>query len=203
MGKTSLEWLFTDEIEFHKTGDWYEHLKKNESLYADCSVVSFTRIKNLDSKYMHEYVQFIVEENSTGNRTRVCGERRNEKDLDSVIIGRVGKDIKILDDMPLPLTSLIFDKGKRPSVIEIAYIFATVTIKGGGYEFRGNNCFWFANLTYKVVKTLFPATEKQWRWVNPGGVGGGGFVDAYGLGFPTMFKFMFKVILTQRQYRSE
>lgn len=201
MVKTSIEWLFTDKQEYHKTGEWYEHLKKNETLYANCSVVSFTRVKNLDSKYMHEYVQFIVEENTTGDRARIYAERGNEKDLDWVTCGRTEVDGNILNDLPLPLTSLIFDKGRRPSVLEIAWIFSHVTEKGGGYKFRGNNCFWFANLTYNTVRSLYVATEKQWRWVNPGGKGGGWFADAYGLGFPTMFKLIFKVILTSINIR--
>jgi hypothetical protein len=193
MVKSSIAHLFTDEERIYKTQDWFDELSKQPELYQKCSIVNFTRVKNLDSDYKHEYVQFIVEDSTTGDRARVYAERANEEWVDVVSVGRAELGFNKWPEMPLPLTSLVFEQSKRPGVIQMAEIFKSITIVGGYYNLWGNNCFWFASTAYSVVKSAFPATEKKWSWINAGGDGGLTLKGAYGLGFPTLFKFAFKV----------
>ncbi|KAH6949054.1 hypothetical protein BKA56DRAFT_597542 [Ilyonectria sp. MPI-CAGE-AT-0026] len=202
MGKTSINYLFTDSRSVKPTREWADLLRSNKDQYADCRVVSFTRVKDLNSDWKHEYVQFIVEENTTKDRARVYAERGNEKDLDWVTFGPA--ETKALGskgktDMPLPLTSLVFggpsgdDVSKRPTVLELAEILAATTLVGGGYEFYGHSCFWYAYTAYDAAKRQFGewATEKKWRWGDIGGAGNAGLKDAIGLGWSTLFKFYY------------
>ena len=193
MVKSSIAHLFTDKQAVYKTEHWSEKLHENPELYEHCSLVNFTRVKNLDSDYKHEYVQFIVEDSDTKERARVYAERANDKWVDIVTVGRVEAGFDQWPELPLPLTSLIFDKATRPSVLRISEILGAITTVGGGYNLYGNNCFWFAATAYKVVKATFAASEKQWSWINSGGDGGKSLRGVYGLGFPTLFKFAFKV----------
>ncbi|KAF7555308.1 hypothetical protein G7Z17_g2328 [Cylindrodendrum hubeiense] len=201
MGKTSIDYLFTDRQSVKPTREWADLLRSSKDKYADCRVVSFTRVKDLNSDWKHEYVQFIVEENATHDRARVYAERGNETDLDWVTFGPA--ETKALGskgetDMPLPLTSLVFgrdsgDVDNRPTVLELAEILAATTVVGGGYEFYGHSCFWYAYTAYDAVKRQFgkSATEKKWRWGDIGGAGNAGIKDAIGLGWSTLFKFYY------------
>ena len=203
MVKPTIKYLFADKIERHRCPAWLKLLQDNKELYANCDVVTFTRVKNLDSDWKHEYVQFIVEDRDSGERTRVYAERANEKDLDYVTIGRDEKTFNAYPDLPLPISSLTFGgKGggiterRKPSVIEIAKVLSDVSDKGGAYNLKGNNCFWFAFTSFAVVQACFTGDAKVWQWVNPGGRGGGGVSlvkDVWSLGFSTLFKFAFKV----------
>lgn len=204
MGKTSLDFLFTDKKAFKPTRDWAELIRSGKDKYANCRVVSFTRVKNLDSKWKHEYLQFIVEEETGKERARVYAERGNEKDLDWVTVGpaeTTETGSRSDDDLPLPLASLIFggksgqDVTQRPTVLEIAEILAATTVIGGAYEFYGHSCFWYAYTAYDAIKRQFGkfATEKAWRWLDIGGAGNAGVKDAIGLGWPFLFKFYYVV----------
>ncbi|OCK85341.1 hypothetical protein K432DRAFT_400314 [Lepidopterella palustris CBS 459.81] len=201
MVKTTIKCLFTESEEHYKTQAWYEELRKDESAYQDCFITTFTRVKNLASDYKHEYVQFIVEDRKSGDRARVYAERANEDIVDYVTVGRTEVGFKKWPELPLPLTSLVFPKEKQPKVMEIAKILSSITVVGGGYNYYDHNCFWFANTAYKVVKAAFKATEKKWSWINTGGAGGGSVGDAWGLGFPTLFKFAFKT--TAEKFKAE
>ena len=160
MVKASIAHLFTDKQTAYKTEHWSEKLHEHPEFYANCSLVSFTRVKNLDSDYKHEYVQFIVEDSDIKERARVYAERANEELVDVVTVGRVEAGFNQWPELPLPLTSLIFYKATRPSVLKISEILNAITVVGGGYNFTGNNCFWFAATAYKVVKATFTASEK-------------------------------------------
>lgn len=198
MGKDSLPLVFgAGDLQYIPARKWYESIISNKEVYGNCFVPSFTRVKNLGSKYMHEYCQFIVEDRSTGERGRVYAERMNEKAIDVVTIGRDEKASRKQDELPLPLTSVAFDdKAKQPSLFEVATVINSVSVVGGKYNFYDKNCFWFAFTTFDTVRLAFSGTLKNWLWVNPGGRGGGSIGDAWGLGFPTMFKYFFKACQT-------
>lgn len=196
MGKESLPLVFgSGGLKYVQVGTWHQDLVANSQVYANCFVPTLTRVKNLGSKYMHEYCQFIVEDRTTGDRGRVYVERMNDQVVDVVTIGRDEKSPRSWDVLPLPLTSLAFDdKTKQPSLIDVAKIIASVSVVGGKYQFYDRNCFWFAFTAFDTMRLAFPGTLKNWLWINPGGRGGGSFGDAWGLGFPTMFKYFFKVV---------
>lgn len=204
MGKVSIDYLFSEKRAVKPTREWADLLRSGKDKYANCRVVSFSRVKNLNSKWKHEYVQFIVEEETTQDRARVYAERGNEVDLDWVTFGpseTPESGSKGSDDLPLPLASLVFggesgdDVSKRPTVLQIAEILAATTLIGGAYEFYGHSCFWYAYTSYDAVKRQFGtlAKEKPWRWVDVGGAGNAGVKDAMGLGWTTLFKFYYVV----------
>lgn len=197
MGKESLPLLFgVKPAEVKDVKLWYEALLSGKDTYASCFVASFTRVKNLGSKYMHEYCQFIVEDRSTGDRARIYAERANEAVIDIITLGRDEKVPRGWDELPLPLTSIAFDnQATQPSLIDVAKILYSVSVVGGKYQFYDKNCFWYAYTTFDAVKLAFTGKAKQWSYVNTGGKGGGSFSDAWGLGFPTMFKYWFSVRL--------
>lgn len=206
MVKASIDYLFTDERSTKPTRDWAELLRASKDKYANCRVVSLTRVKDLNSTWKHEYVQFVVEETGSKERARVYAERGNEKDLDWVTFGPVetkATGSKHGDDLPLPLTSLIFggesgeDVNKRPTVLEIAEILAATTLIGGAYSKLGHHCFWYAYTAYDATKRQFGqlAKEKRWRWGDIGGAGNAGIKDAIGLGWSTLFRFLYVVRL--------
>ncbi|RMJ13276.1 hypothetical protein CDV36_007050 [Fusarium kuroshium] len=202
MGKTSIDYLFTDSRAFKPTREWADLLRASKDKYANCRVVSFTRIKDLNSPWKHEYVQFVVEETDSKDRARVYAERGNETQLDWVTFGPAETQVtgsKHGEDLPLPLTSLIFggesgdDVDKRPTVLEIAEILAATTLVGGAYSKVGHHCFWYAYTAYDATKRQFGnwAKEKRWRWGDIGGAGNAGIQDAIGLGWSTLFKFYY------------
>ncbi|RKL36648.1 hypothetical protein BFJ72_g8197 [Fusarium proliferatum] len=202
MVKTSIDYLFTENKSIKPTREWADLLRNNKEKYANCRVVSFTRVKDLNSNWKHEYLQFIVEETSTKDRARVYAERGNPVDLDWVTFGPAetkATGSRDQDDMPLPLTSLVFggesgeDFDKRPTVLELAEILAATTLIGGEYQFYGHSCFWYAYTAYDAAKRQFGkwAKEKKWRWGDIGGAGNAGIKDAIGLGWSTLFKFYY------------
>ncbi|EWY89925.1 hypothetical protein FOYG_07569 [Fusarium oxysporum NRRL 32931] len=201
MGKASIPYLFEDSISYKPTREWADLLRLNKQKYANCNVVSFTRVKDLNSDWKHEYLQFIVEDSVTKDRARVYAERGNETQLDWVTIGPADTKLsgnRDKSDMPLPLTSLRFggksdEVEKRPTVLDIAEILAATTLVGGAYEFYGHSCFWYAFTAYDAIKRQFGkwATEKKWRWGDIGGAGNAGIKDAIGLGWSTLFKFYY------------
>lgn len=121
-------------------------------------------MKNLGSKYMHEYCQFIVEDRSTGERARVYAERMNEEVVDVVSIGRDEKTPREWDEwdeLPLPLTSIAFeDKTKQPSLLDVARVINSVSVVGGKYNFYDKNCFWFAFTTFDTETRIARHSEE-------------------------------------------
>ncbi|KAL2675534.1 hypothetical protein Neosp_011720 [[Neocosmospora] mangrovei] len=202
MVKTSIDYLFTDSKSVKPTREWADLLRASKDKYTDCRVVSLTRVKDLNSNWKHEYLQFIVEETGSKDRARVYAERGNEVDLDWVTFGPAeskSTGSRHKDDMPLPLTSMVFggqsgeDVDKRPTVLELAEILAATTLVGGEYQFYGHSCFWYAYTAYDATKRQFGkwAKEKRWRWGDIGGAGNAGIQDAIGLGWSTLFKFYY------------
>ncbi|KAL8717256.1 MAG: hypothetical protein Q9225_005488 [Loekoesia sp. 1 TL-2023] len=171
MGKDSLPLVFgPGKLEKMRVGSWYEDLLTHKAVYANCFVPTFTRVKNLGSKYMHEYCQFIVEDRSTSERARVYAERANEEVVDVITIGREEKSLREWNELPLPLTSISFeDKAKQPSLLDIAKVISSVNVVGGKYNFYDKNCFWFAFTTFDTssAKGFEKERTENFNWLQP------------------------------------
>lgn len=194
--KSSIPHLFTNKEERMRIQKWDDTLKADPGRYANCFVVNFTRVKNLDSKWKHEYTQFIVEDSETGDRARVYAERLNDKELqDCVTVGRTELGFSEWSSLPLPLQTIIFDQAHRPKLIQISTILRKTSDQAGPYNLFGEQCFWFAKTVYDVIKLSFGSiTEKEWPWLNPGGDEGNTLRGFYGLALSTFFKFTFTVL---------
>jgi hypothetical protein len=173
MNQTSIEYLFTDKRAAKPTREWADLLRLGKSKYANCRVVSYTRVKDLNSDWKHEYVQFVVEEEKTKDRARVSAQRDDNAGHDCVSYGPLDSlraDGQGQDHLSLSLTSLIFgggsgdDAGRRPTVLAITEILAATTVVGGTYQFDGNSCFWHAYASYDAVKRRFGKWAKKNAW---------------------------------------
>jgi len=174
----------------YKPAQWEAELLKNKAAYENLYVANFTRVKNLGSDYMHEYVQFILEDRKTKERARVYAERLNEHEIDNLVVGRdesIGRQWK---EIPLPLFTVIYDEpAKQPSVFDVAHILAITSTVGGAYNFLGNNCFWFSYTSFESLRLKFPGKLKNWNNRDDlGGKGGGGIEDLKGLFYVSYLK---------------
>ncbi|TEY57641.1 hypothetical protein BOTCAL_0210g00020 [Botryotinia calthae] len=172
-----IPYLFEDNEKTFQTQEWYSLLSQSADVYKNCVVKTVTHVKNLRSKVVHEYLQAIIEDVDTGNRTRLIAERQTNQD--QVILGRWAskKSFGVLGssssssssssspsgDLPLPLFSITFDS---PSfkVLDLAGILAKTTEIGGNYNLFTKNCYWFAYTAYTALKLKFGGLEEQWHF---------------------------------------
>ncbi|ATZ50257.1 hypothetical protein BCIN_05g06250 [Botrytis cinerea B05.10] len=169
-----IPYLFEDNEKTFQTQEWCFLLSQSADVYKNCVVKTITHVKNLRSKVVHEYLQAIIEDVDTGNRTRLIAERQTKQD--QVILGRWAskKSFELLSsssssssspsgDLPLPLFSITFDS---PSfkVLDLAGILAKTTEIGGSYNLLTKNCYWFAYTAYTALKLKFNGLEEHWHF---------------------------------------
>ncbi|GLA19280.1 hypothetical protein AnigIFM62618_006949 [Aspergillus niger] len=75
MALTSMPLVFSKEVKHHDPEDWYSEIRKYDQDYESLRIASLTRVKDLDSDWAHEYVEFIVQRQSPIGRARVYAER--------------------------------------------------------------------------------------------------------------------------------
>lgn len=169
-----IPYLFEDNEKIIETQEWYSLLSQSADDYKNCVVKTLTHVKNIRSKVVHEYLQAIIEDLSTGNRTRLIAERQTGQD--QVILGRWAskKSFSLLSsssssssssgpsgDLPLPLFSITFDSDSF-KVLDLAGILAKTTELGGKYHLFTKNCYWFAITAYTSLKLRFSGREERW-----------------------------------------
>ncbi|OKP09804.1 hypothetical protein PENSUB_4805 [Penicillium subrubescens] len=189
--------VFSSEVKHYLPEEWYKHILNKSQDYESLRVVTLTRVKNLDSAWGHEYIQFIVEDELSNERARVYAERGVPKSsidaiatgvtpitfgresVDGVTIGFDEKGEKGRwngpHDLPLPLESYIYT-AKKPSFISLAETISWVSKKGGSYKPIGNNCYWFAYTAMNDYGEKNKGTPKT-VYATIGGRGGGGLRD--------------------------
>lgn len=162
--------LFTAQQEECSTIEWYIRLSSSSETYKNCRVVSMTMAKALRSPLSHEFVQFIIEDTSTGTRTRVFTDRTDSTPPDRVIVGRnwaSPKNPSDQDDMPMPLLSLTFTN--QPfSVMQLAALMRAITEREPKYHFYSTMCWWYAMSVFKSAQ-MYAAGNcevKQWKFAN-------------------------------------
>ncbi|GCB23332.1 hypothetical protein AAWM_06217 [Aspergillus awamori] len=75
MALTSMPLVFSKEVKHHDPEDWYSEIRKYGQDYESLRIASLTRVKDLDSDWAHEYVEFIVQRQLPIGRARVYAER--------------------------------------------------------------------------------------------------------------------------------
>ncbi|KAE8361346.1 hypothetical protein BDV27DRAFT_160809 [Aspergillus caelatus] len=81
---TTMPLVFSNEVKHYLPEEWYEHILNTNQDYESLRVVSLTRVKNLDSAWGHEYIQFIVEDELSNKQARVyaeCGVPKSSIDV--------------------------------------------------------------------------------------------------------------------------
>ncbi|KAG9561378.1 hypothetical protein KCU71_g8376, partial [Aureobasidium melanogenum] len=160
--------LFTAQQEQCSTIEWYHKLSSSSETYKNCRVISMTLAKALRSPLSHEFVQFIVEDSSTGTRTRVFTDRIDSSPPDRVIVGRdwaSPKNPSDQDDMPMPLMSLSFTNQPFP-VIQLAALMAAITEREPEYHFYSTMCWWYAMTVFKSAMMYAGdnCEVKEWKF---------------------------------------
>lgn len=172
----SMPLVFSKVLKHHLPEEWYKHIKNNIRDYESLRIISVTRVKDLESPWAHEYVQFIVEDEVTQNRARIYAERGVSKSsihtiaiaatgpsgFNPITFGRDSVDGVTIGfnedgdcgrwggkkDLPLPLEAFLYTD-EKPKFVSLAETIALVSKKGGTYNLLGNNCYWFAYTTMK------------------------------------------------------
>ncbi|KIW30121.1 uncharacterized protein PV07_05894 [Cladophialophora immunda] len=157
--------LFKNFRRFSTTG-WLDTLLQDPAEFKNLKVNSITWIKALASPFSHEFIQFIVEDSVSGQRTRVAAGR--EETGDWVLVGwnwALGDTPSDHYNLPLPLLTVTFDDvNKRPDLRALAYVLSATTEKHPAYKFRREMCWWYAETVLEVMHEHFGGKVKEWEW---------------------------------------
>ena len=179
--------FFRDQHTTFSPKEWYDHVYRHAEEYKTCSVLSFTQFKDLNSRYKHEYISFLVEDSVTQLRAQIIAERDTNRDV--VFVGQMKKPPSSDKPLALRLRTLVFSKTNRPAIIAVAVILVSFSKVGGKYQLLFNNCFWFSRTIHKVLKVHYgDASETLSTKIKPGD-----------FTYPSLFKNSFTVSLTFAQ----
>lgn len=174
--------LFVNKQDVIQTEKWESLLLANKDAYKNCVVKSITHVKDVHNTWYHEYLQILIEQTSTGARTRIIAERQQAQD--QIIIGRwkwAAKSLASLGcisssssgnslgdtasgvDLPLPLYT-IYLQDNSLGVLDLANVLAGTTKEHRNYDFASYNCYWFAEASYWAVQKKWKYVEKTWQY---------------------------------------
>ena len=163
--KDKLPDLFKSYERF-STKEWLAALLEDPDRYKHWKIRSLTWIKALASPFSHEFVQFVIEDETTGQRTRIPAGR--EETGDWVMSGwdwTSGKAPSHHYELPMPLLSLVFDDPQsRPSVQALAKVLAATTERQPYYKFRREMCWWYAEVVLEEMHAKYGGKVKEWEW---------------------------------------
>ena len=148
------------------TKDWLMALQEKPERFKDCKINSITWIKALASPFSHEFIQFIVEDSISGQRTRLAAGR--EETGDWVIVGwdwKSGKPPSHHYELPMPLLSVTFNTPhSRPDIQSLARVLATTTERQPSYKLSREMCWWYAETVFEEMYAKFCGTVEEWQW---------------------------------------
>jgi hypothetical protein len=148
------------------TREWLNTVLETPDQFKHFKVTSITWIKALASPFSHEFIQFIVEDSTTGQRTRIAAGR--EENGDWVLVGwdwASGQTPSAHYELPLPLLSVTFDDpSTRPDMTSMAQLLSGLTEKYPAYKFRREMCWWYAEKVLEVMHEQFGGKVKEWEW---------------------------------------
>lgn len=157
------------------TLDFLAHVSLAED-YSHYRVISMTWVKALASHMSHEFVQFVVEDPLTGRRDRLLSDRQETGDWIIVPEPNTSTSSKIpwqqmtpykrRHTLPLPLVSLTFDNPRtRPTLLQIARLFAEVTESCPQYSAAREMCWWYCEIAIENAHEAFSDTTlREWKW---------------------------------------
>ncbi|KAJ9664547.1 hypothetical protein H2198_000198 [Neophaeococcomyces mojaviensis] len=159
---------FFDTFKQYNTRDFIARLKSDVDFFSRVQIKSITWVKALASPLSHEYLQFLVQDPSTGKLHRLVVDRSDAGDL--VTVGwdwKSGKYASHHHVLPLPLLTLFFE-GKHqieaPSLLQFAEIL-NETSQTQRYRLWREMCWWYAEMVFCQTAKKFPAfTIKQWHF---------------------------------------
>lgn len=156
---------FFSTYEKLSTAEWLKKVLVQSEHFSTYNVISMTWVKALASPFSHEFIQFIVEDSTTGQRTRVAVGR--EETGDWVICGwnwASGRSPSHHYTLPLPLLSLSFDEFNRPNIGFVSQLFAKVTERRPEYSLAREMCWWYAETIFEEMYSRYGGSIKEWEW---------------------------------------
>ena len=148
------------------TKEWLAFILENPDKFKNLQVNSITWIKALASPFSHEFLQYMVEDSVSGQRTRIAAGR--EENGDWVLVGWNWGSGNVPSDhykLPLPLLSVTFDDPKtKPDLRTLAHVLAATTDNHPAYKFRREMCWWYAETVLEVMHEHFGGKIKEWEW---------------------------------------
>ncbi|KAJ4514819.1 hypothetical protein HRR83_003269 [Exophiala dermatitidis] len=150
------------------TSSWLEAIQAQPDQYRNCRIQSISWIKALASPFSHEFIQFIVEDSVSGERTRVVAGREDSGDW--VYVGWNWQSGQVPNDhyiLPLPLLTLTFGcetGGRLPDVRSLAKVLASTTERQPYYTFHREMCWWYAETVFDGMFSKYGGSVKEWEW---------------------------------------
>jgi hypothetical protein len=161
----------------------------SEKRYAGWRVVSVTWVKALASHMSHEFIQFIAEDTATGTRARLIADRQETGDWVSITPNPMAPvemsstfeglgsrpwakstPYKDRHTLPLPLVSLVFERGEgcvdtRPRLHAVAELIAGISLQCEEYNPLKEHCWWFSEAVIDAIRENFAhARLEEWAW---------------------------------------
>ncbi|KIX07091.1 uncharacterized protein Z518_05068 [Rhinocladiella mackenziei CBS 650.93] len=148
------------------THDWLAALLGHPNHFQHWKVCSITWVKALASPFSHEFIQFIVEDFASGQRTRIAAGR--EENGDWVLVGwnwASGDTPSDHYNLPLPLLTVTFDDpATRPDMLSLSQVLAATTRRQPDYKFSREMCWWYAESVLDEMHAKYGGTIKEWQW---------------------------------------
>jgi hypothetical protein len=145
---------------------WLAKVSASPSLFAHHRLVSLTWTKALASPLSHEFIQFVIEDNRTGHRSRHLTHRHVDGG-DSVLLGfdwTTGKDPTQHHALPLPLLSLTFDN--QPKVVDFTSLLVEITKRRPEYNLLREMCWWYAEAIFEVAHARYGGRIREWDFAH-------------------------------------
>lgn len=148
------------------TGDWFNMMMSQWESCQKFKIVSLTWVKALASPFSHEFIQVIVQDPESAERTRIVVSREDTGDW--VICGwnwQSGEPPSHHYTLPLPLLSLVFpDETTRPTIFMLGQILAAVTKRSPGYNLAREMCWWYSEQVFEEFHAKYGGQIKEWQW---------------------------------------
>jgi hypothetical protein len=191
--KPSIPHLFVDSKQEENVLSWESFINQNPAIYQNCFVRRITHVKDLNNTVLHEYLQVIVEDNSSKFCTRLIAERLRPRDQVTIgqwepfdhyqenwtpedcyyqpselavssAISSSGSSNKSSEVLPLPLLTRSLPKGLL-SVQKFAKLLGNAHRERPKYNFPVYNCYWYAECVYEGVRAVQPPlTDYIWKF---------------------------------------
>lgn len=163
----------TTATTFKDTTEFREHVEANASVYANYSVVSLTRSKDLEDDKYHEFLTFLVIDKRDKSFSKIFCDRGYSADFTTL-----GKHNTIPIITPveenataealihiLPLQTLLFADNDRPSVLFVAKTLEQTHTIAPQYSKWRHHCFWYAGTVFAALQREFTtSTLTNWSY---------------------------------------
>ncbi|RMZ85669.1 hypothetical protein DV737_g676, partial [Chaetothyriales sp. CBS 132003] len=159
------------------TSAFFEEVTASPDTYGAYQVTSVSWVKALASHMSHEFVQFVIENKTTGHRMRLITDRQETGDW--VITTESGgveaaakfswsalSPYKDRHNLPLPLVSLrLNDANARPSLVEMAKLIVEISQTAPVYNPLREHCWWFSEALFEAVWKRYNVRDiQEWPW---------------------------------------